>query len=163
MLAHPQAGVAQSIDPSRKNRMMNTLVNSRVNSRVDSKANSRVNGMNATLTTTQYAELSADLQTLLHSLSDLLSDTEAGVRPVKLKDNSSRLSRMDEMHNQSILRANRNLTANRLIQINAALERLAQGTYGLCSACDEPVAFNRLKAYPETTMCLPCKSAAEHE
>jgi DnaK suppressor protein len=119
--------------------------------------------MDATLTTSQYAELSADLQTLRHSLSELLSDTEAGARPVKLKDNSSRLSRMDEMHNQSILRANRNLTANRLVQINAALARLAQGTYGLCSACDEPVAFNRLKAYPETTMCLPCKAAAEHE
>jgi DnaK suppressor protein len=118
--------------------------------------------MDATLTTTQYAELTADLQTLQHSLAELLNATEAEAQPVKLKDNSSRLSRMGEMHNQSILRANRNVTANRLVQINAALERLARDTYGLCSVCDEPVAYNRLKAYPEAGMCLPCKSKTEH-
>jgi DnaK suppressor protein len=118
--------------------------------------------MDATLTTTQYAELTADLHALRLSLNELLNVTEAGARPVKLKDNSSRLSRMDEMHNQSILRANRNLTSNRLVQINAALQRLTHNEYGLCSMCDEPVAFKRLKAYPEAGMCLPCKSIAEH-
>ena len=119
--------------------------------------------MDANLTTTQHAELTADLHTLRHSLTELLETTEAGARPVKLKDNSSRLSRMDEMHNQSILRANRNLTTNRLVQIDAALARLEQGVYGLCGVCDQPVAFNRLKAYPEAGMCLPCKSASEEK
>jgi len=119
--------------------------------------------MEAKLTTTQCTELTADLQTLQHSLTELLDATEASARPVKLKDNSSRLSRAGEMHNQSILRANRNVTANRLVEIGAALERLAQGVHGLCDVCNEPVAFNRLKAYPEASMCLPCKSTAERK
>lgn len=45
------------------------------------------------------AEALTDLKA---SLEALLNSTEAGSKPVKLKDNQGRLSRMDKMHNQSI-------------------------------------------------------------
>ena len=117
--------------------------------------------MEPKLTAAQLAELGTDLAELQTSLTELLADTELQAKPVKLKDNSSRLSRMDEMHNQSILRANRNLTCNRLVLITRAFERLDQGTYGLCSHCDETIAFKRLKAYPEANKCLACQSENE--
>ena len=117
--------------------------------------------MEPKLIAAQLAELGTDLAELQTSLTELLADTELQAKPVKLKDNSSRLSRMDEMHNQSILRANRNLTSNRLVLITRAFERLDQGTYGLCSHCDETIAFKRLKAYPEANKCLACQSENE--
>lgn len=43
------------------------------------------------------AELDADLAQLKARLTALLTDTELQAKPVKLKDNASRLSRMDEM------------------------------------------------------------------
>ncbi len=107
------------------------------------------------------AELDADLAQLKARLTALLTDTELQAKPVKLKDNASRLSRMDEMHNQSILCANRNLTSNRLTLIDRAKDRLDQRTCGRCSICDEAITFLRLKAYPEASKCPTCQSDSE--
>lgn len=117
--------------------------------------------MDHELSANQVTELELDLQNLKTSLDDLLAATESGAKPVKLKDNTGRLSRMDEMHNQSILLANRNMTRNRLKQVIAAIARISADTYGFCSGCEELIPFNRLKAYPEAAMCLPCKSENE--
>ena len=43
----------------------------------------------------------------------------------------------------------------------AALERLHEGSYGLCLACGAPIPDARLKALPEVERCVPCQSAHE--
>ena len=101
------------------------------------------------------------LEQLERDLSDLLTTTESDAKPTPLKENASRLSRMDEMHNQSILRANRIVTKNRLIEVRKARVRLAEKDYGICLDCLEDIALPRLKAYPEASLCIECKSKAE--
>lgn len=101
------------------------------------------------------------LEQLEQDLADLLTTTESDAQPTPLKENASRLSRMDEMHNQSILRANRVVTKNRLIEVRKALVRLAEQNYGTCLNCLEDIALPRLKAYPEASLCIDCKSKAE--
>ena len=113
------------------------------------------------LTNNQRSILKAALERLEEELKDLLSITEAGAKPVKLKDNQSRLSRMDELHNQIILIANRNVTSNRLKAVLQAKQRLELDSYGFCASCEEPIAFNRLEAYPEASMCIKCQSDNE--
>ena len=117
--------------------------------------------MTEDLTAKQIAELRDDLDKLAAELEHLLDATASGAKPVKLKDNQGRLSRMDELHNQSILKANRNVTSNRLKAVMAAKIRITDGFYGCCAMCDEPIAFDRLKAYPEAGMCIDCQSEAE--
>lgn len=39
-------------------------------------------------------------------------------------------------------------------QITIALEKIAHGTYGFCDACSEPIAYDRLRAVPYTTLCI---------
>ena len=117
--------------------------------------------MHRELSKSQLKKLEADLNRLRLSLQSLLTATESGSKPVKLKDNAGRLSRMDEMHNQSILLANRNITKNRLRQVIAAIARMAADNYGDCASCDELIPIERLKAYPEATMCINCKSISE--
>lgn len=109
-----------------------------------------------------------ELKTLKNALTDLIREfeslldaTEAGSQPVKLKDNQGRLSRMDEIHNQSILKANRTLTTNRLHAARAAMIKFDEGFYGYCDSCDEPIAFNRLMAYPDASLCIECQSQVE--
>jgi DnaK suppressor protein len=46
-------------------------------------------------------------------------------------------------------------------QIDAALERLARGSYGVCETCGLPIAVARLQAVPFATRCVPCQSARE--
>jgi len=48
-----------------------------------------------------------------------------------------------------------------LFEVDAALERLAVGTYGLCDTCHEPVEADRLMADPLLRFCLDHLSPAE--
>ncbi len=48
-----------------------------------------------------------------------------------------------------------------LFQIDRALGKLEDGTYGQCECCGEQIAFNRLKASPFVTLCISCKEEQE--
>jgi len=46
-------------------------------------------------------------------------------------------------------------------KVQEALQRIEDGTYGVCSECGEDIGANRLKARPVTTQCIHCKSRQE--
>jgi DnaK suppressor protein len=46
-------------------------------------------------------------------------------------------------------------------EIEAALERLENGSYGICERCTEPIPFERLEVLPMTRLCTPCQYVAE--
>lgn len=48
-----------------------------------------------------------------------------------------------------------------LRQVDAALVRLDDGTYGLCSDCGDAIGFGRLMAAPAAGRCMACQSAFE--
>lgn len=48
-------------------------------------------------------------------------------------------------------------------KVQAALERIEEGTYGICEECGEEISIPRLKARPVTTLCIHCKSQQEEE
>ena len=54
-------------------------------------------------------------------------------------------------------------TADRdeLVRIDAALEKIAEGTYGECEECGQEIASARLEAMPDALLCINCASAAE--
>jgi len=46
-------------------------------------------------------------------------------------------------------------------QIEAALQKMGTGNYGLCEECGEEIPIGRLKALPFATLCVKCKSKQE--
>jgi DnaK suppressor protein len=40
--------------------------------------------------------------------------------------------------------------------IDAALAKIEEGTYGFCESCDEPIPSARLEALPASTRCVSC-------
>jgi DnaK suppressor protein len=44
----------------------------------------------------------------------------------------------------------------RLAEIDAALERVASSTYGICERCGRPIAPARLEARPTARTCVEC-------
>jgi RNA polymerase-binding transcription factor DksA len=46
--------------------------------------------------------------------------------------------------------------AREIVEIDAALQRIAQGTYGTCESCGGAVGRDRLRALPETRRCVAC-------
>ena len=60
--------------------------------------------------------------------------------------------------------AEMSLAANQrelLEQTNRALERMSDGTYGLCESCGEAIGKMRLMAFPRATLCMDCKRREE--
>jgi RNA polymerase-binding transcription factor DksA len=50
-----------------------------------------------------------------------------------------------------------------LADIEHALRRLDEGTYGLCEACGQPIGDERLEAMPAARFCLKDQALAERE
>ncbi len=49
----------------------------------------------------------------------------------------------------------------KLLEIDRALERIEEGTYGICEECGEPISPQRLKVKPTAIYCVECKSRLE--
>ncbi|HEY0890155.1 MAG TPA: TraR/DksA C4-type zinc finger protein [Nocardioides sp.] len=50
---------------------------------------------------------------------------------------------------------------DKLAQIERALERIADGSYGVCESCGQPIGKMRLMAFPRATLCMTCKQREE--
>ncbi len=49
----------------------------------------------------------------------------------------------------------------KLRSIDDALRSAKKGRYGICERCGQPIDRERLKALPETTLCVGCKNEME--
>lgn len=50
-----------------------------------------------------------------------------------------------------------------LKKIEAAIEKIDNGTFGICEVCGQEIDIKRLEARPVTTMCIECKTEQEEE
>ena len=57
------------------------------------------------------------------------------------------------------LTAVRDAGRRRLADLDDALRRQADGTYGVCESCGRPIPADRLAARPASRTCVPCASA----
>jgi RNA polymerase-binding transcription factor len=97
-----------------------------------------------------------DIHARLHQLHPRASaDLVADARRNDLCDSAQAMGAL-EAQTMSVERLT--LTARRITE---TLQRIADGTYGRCEECDEPIPPARLKAIPTATLCVPCQSAAE--
>lgn len=54
-----------------------------------------------------------------------------------------------------------NSILDRITQVERALERLDDGSYGWCERCGNPIPVERLAAFPSATLCVSCKQLEE--
>jgi len=109
------------------------------------------------------------LEAELNSRQALLRE---GVREEKADSDSERdrrrgrevVDRGDEANSDQWRETNAAMIDHNEVEIQgiqAALSRMASGTYGLCVNCGEPIGFERLQAWPLANRCLECQSQAE--
>jgi len=51
-----------------------------------------------------------------------------------------------------------NAIASTLADVDRAIAKLAEGTYGICDSCGEPIPAERLEAIPSAVLCVRCAS-----
>lgn len=115
------------------------------------------------LTDAQRATLRQNLLAQQQELSRSLRLSHEADQPVDLDEPIGRLSRMEAIQQRHMAAATRQRHQRRLQQTLAALDRLheAPEDFGFCLSCDEAIAWRRLEARPESTLCLKCQSARE--
>jgi DnaK suppressor protein len=103
------------------------------------------------------AELRQKKSTLLQDLTESHTDLEAitDERESELeesaqKDRIARLTSRLKERDQKTIR-----------DIDAALERMDTGEYGLCENCGNEIAIARLRALPMAQLCIDCATARE--
>jgi RNA polymerase-binding protein DksA len=85
------------------------------------------------------ADAAGDLSTLPMHLADLGTDSFEQDISLGLMENES-----DEIH-----------------EIEEALDRIKDGTFGLCESCRKKIPKERLKAIPYARLCVNCKKKEE--
>ena len=50
-----------------------------------------------------------------------------------------------------------------LYQIDDALKRIDDGTFGACQSCNKSITMSRLKAVPYASLCIECQRAKEQK
>ena len=111
-----------------------------------------------------------DLEKIRKDLVDLQEKITSGA--LEVGDRELRSDREDLLDsgdvatvelNQSFTIRLREREEKLLKKIDAALARVADGSYGTCEECGEEIDVKRLIARPVTTLCIDCKSRQEAE
>lgn len=65
------------------------------------------------------------------------------------------------IYNKQILLSLNESERKRLQEVDEALDRIANGTYGICEECGEPISLKRLEVRPVAKYCVACLSKME--
>lgn len=105
-----------------------------------------------------HSRLQRRREELYKSIADELTDLrhERGGRTGSDDGDAAAESLITEMNSRLAQMETRELK-----QINRALARLQQGTYGTCEACGKKIPVARLNALPYTSVCVECQRELE--
>ena len=71
------------------------------------------------------------------------------------------VDRANNAYNRELMFSLSDSERNTLLQIENALRRMDEGTYGRCANCGQNIAIARLEALPWARFCVDCQELAE--
>jgi DnaK suppressor protein len=105
--------------------------------------------------------LEKERQSLLGDIASL--NTENQVQPDEYGVGNHLADDASDVVSRDLNLALRSNSEDLLAQVESALHRLDQGTYGICARCGNEINPERLEALPYATYCIKCQSEIEHE
>jgi RNA polymerase-binding transcription factor DksA len=101
----------------------------------------------------EHDALRAQLEERLTRLVRRVGAIEGDLRQTRDRDWQERAT---ERENDEVLEGLDEMTRAEVTQIRVALERIANGSYGVCASCGEPIGSERLAAVPSALTCVKC-------
>lgn len=96
----------------------------------------------------------------LNSLHNELNNRLAGIQTDLSRGRSQdSQEQAQETENDEVLHALAVDARKEMIEIDNALSRIRNGTYGVCAGCGELINPERLAAYPMAVRCMDCTEA----
>lgn len=105
---------------------------------------------------TQHGAVRLQLEHQLAHLLKRAGTIEGDLRRVHDRDSQEQAI---EVENDEVLKGLDEMTLAEVRRIRAALGRIADGTYGVCSTCGQSISEARLAAMPGAATCLTCSTS----
>lgn len=110
-------------------------------------------------------ELARHLKEERERLAKALEQMRAGAPPVGEAKEGSPYGKKEEGATEAFELEKRLALEKRLMtligEVEHAVQKYEDGTYGLCDVCGQPVEMARLEVLPQATLCLSCKAKQE--
>lgn len=112
--------------------------------------------------TTNFKQYRSRLESERKRLLEEWEQIQANVRPVEVRREGSPFGKREEEASESFELEKRlaleQQLRDHLAEVEHALRKLDEGTYGLCDSCGQPIAPDRLEALPQASLCVDCKA-----
>lgn len=108
----------------------------------------------------KYRQLLLSLKAQILNGSLFNSTEDLAIRPEDLSEEGDLAA---SVINQQVSFSMRNRELAKLRKIEEALERLENGSFGICDECDEEIGKKRLTNQPWTTLCITHAEEMERE
>jgi RNA polymerase-binding protein DksA len=109
-----------------------------------------------------YNLLRSRLESERKRLLGELEQLKSSVRPADERREGSPFGKREEEATESFELERRLSLEKRirgqLAEVEHALQKFEDGTYGLCDSCGQPIDPARLEALPQASLCLDCKT-----
>ena len=112
--------------------------------------------------TTNFEQLRSNLESEQKRLIEELAQLEANIRPTEVRREGSPFGKREEEATESFELEKRlaleKQIRDHLADVEHALHKFEEGTYGLCDDCGQPINPDRLEALPQASLCVDCKA-----
>lgn len=112
--------------------------------------------------TTDFKLLRSRLESEKKHLIEELEQLKASVRPIEERRDGSPFGKREEEATETSELEKRlaleKQAGDLLADVEHALHKFEEGTYGLCDTCGQSIDLARLEALPQANLCLSCKS-----
>jgi len=112
--------------------------------------------------TTNFKQLRSSLQSEQKRLLGELEQLNANVRPAEIRREGSPFGKREEEATESFELEKRlaveKQIRDHLVEVEHALRKFEEGTYGSCDVCGQPIDPARLEALPQASLCMNCKA-----
>jgi DnaK suppressor protein len=101
----------------------------------------------------RYEDIAKALEGRLAELTGQISEIDTELHSSLSADWEEQATQLE---NQDALEGMEKSKLKEVREIREALRRIAEGGYGVCVQCGEPIDPKRLKALPTATRCIAC-------
>jgi len=112
--------------------------------------------------TTNFNILRSRLESDRKHLMGELEQLKANGRPIDERREGSPFGKREEEATETLELEKRLALEKRLrdllAELEHALRKFEEGTYGLCDSCGQPIDPARLEALPQANLCVSCKA-----
>jgi DnaK suppressor protein len=112
--------------------------------------------------TEKYKKQQELLETEFKRLNDELTQMQTNASTAEERREGSPFGKREEEATETLELEKRLTLENRIRQelskVEHALEKIKNGTYGICDSCGKPIDPERLEALPQATVCMNCKA-----